>query len=91
MTVHTATEAPSRPGVAASVVDATKVYGTGATQVRALDHVTLDFATGQFTTVMGPSGSGRSTLPHPSPAWTPSPRAAHSSAGPTWAAWTTSA
>jgi putative ABC transport system ATP-binding protein len=63
MTVHTATEAPSRPGVAASVVDATKVYGTGATQVRALDQVTLDFATGQFTAVMGPSGSGRSTLP----------------------------
>ena len=33
MTVHTTAEAPSRPGVAASVVDATKVYGTGATEV----------------------------------------------------------
>jgi putative ABC transport system ATP-binding protein len=64
MTVHTATEAPSRPAVAASVVDATKVYGTGATEVRALDHVTLDFAAGQFTAVMGPSGSGKSTLLH---------------------------
>jgi len=46
MTVHTAAEAPSRPGVAASVVDATKAYGTGATEVRGLDHVTLDFASG---------------------------------------------
>jgi putative ABC transport system ATP-binding protein len=64
MTVETATEAPSRPGVAASVVDATKVYGTGATQVRALDRVTLDFAGGQFTAIMGPSGSGKSTLLH---------------------------
>lgn len=46
MTVHTAAEAPSRPGVAASVVDATKVYGIGATEVRAVDHVTLDFTSG---------------------------------------------
>jgi putative ABC transport system ATP-binding protein len=64
MTVHTAAEAPSRPGVAASVVDATKVYGRGATEVRALDGVTLDFASGQFTAIMGPSGSGKSTLVH---------------------------
>jgi hypothetical protein len=32
--------------VAASVVDATKVYGIGATEVRAVDHVTLDFTSG---------------------------------------------
>jgi putative ABC transport system ATP-binding protein len=71
MTIHldtttttTTTEARGHPGVAASAVDATKVYGTGATQVRALDGVSLEFAAGQFSAIMGPSGSGKSTLVH---------------------------
>jgi putative ABC transport system ATP-binding protein len=66
MTVHidTTIKAQSRPGMAASVVDATKVYGKGATEVRALDGVTLDFPSAQFSAIMGPSGSGKSTLMH---------------------------
>ena len=50
--------------VAARAVDATKVYGRGDTEVRALDGVTVDFATSRFTAIMGPSGSGKSTLMH---------------------------
>ncbi|MFI6864716.1 ABC transporter ATP-binding protein [Streptomyces sp. NPDC050421] len=49
---------------AARVVDAVKVYGTGDTEVRALDGVSVDFPAGRFTAIMGPSGSGKSTLMH---------------------------
>ncbi|KQT91456.1 hypothetical protein ASG49_10495 [Marmoricola sp. Leaf446] len=46
------------------VRDLTKVYGTGAGEVRALDGVSLDLGGAEFTAVMGPSGSGKSTLMH---------------------------
>jgi putative ABC transport system ATP-binding protein len=51
-------------GAAARVVDATKIYGHGLTEVRALDGVTVDFERARLTAIMGPSGSGKSTLLH---------------------------
>jgi putative ABC transport system ATP-binding protein len=50
--------------VAARAVDATKVYGRGEAQVRALDGINVEFGTSRFTAIMGPSGSGKSTLMH---------------------------
>jgi putative ABC transport system ATP-binding protein len=58
-----ATATPSTV-IAAASTEATKIYGSGDTQVVALDHVTCEFARGQFTAIMGPSGSGKSTLMH---------------------------
>ncbi|HZD37427.1 MAG TPA: ABC transporter ATP-binding protein [Actinomycetes bacterium] len=51
-------------GPVARAVRATKVYGSGATAVRALDEVTVDLEGRRFTAIMGPSGSGKSTLMH---------------------------
>ena len=49
---------------AARMVHGVKIYGRGATEVRALDDVTASFARGRFTSIMGPSGSGKSTMMH---------------------------
>ena len=46
------------------VEDLTKVYGSGANEVRALDHVSFTVKKGEFTAIVGSSGSGKSTLLH---------------------------
>lgn len=41
-----------------------KVYGSGATEVRALDRVNFKVESGSFVSIVGTSGSGKSTLLH---------------------------
>jgi putative ABC transport system ATP-binding protein len=59
-----ASSTPPTFTVAARTADAVKVYGRGATEVRALDGVTVAFEAARLTAIMGPSGSGKSTLLH---------------------------
>jgi putative ABC transport system ATP-binding protein len=58
------TTSPPTTAVAARAVHASKIYGEGETEVRALDDVGVDFERGAYTAIMGPSGSGKSTLLH---------------------------
>ena len=44
--------------------DLKKYYGTGDTQVKALDGVELNIQQGEFVAIVGTSGSGKSTLLH---------------------------
>lgn len=45
-------------------MEAVKIYGSGHTEVRALDGVNVEFERGKLSAIMGPSGSGKSTLMH---------------------------
>jgi putative ABC transport system ATP-binding protein len=61
----TPTPTPSTTAALAARTDrAVKVFGSGETQVRALDEVTVGFERSRFSAIMGPSGSGKSTLMH---------------------------
>lgn len=50
--------------IAARAESASKIYGSGESEVRALDNVSVSFERGKFSAIMGPSGSGKSTLMH---------------------------
>jgi putative ABC transport system ATP-binding protein len=60
----TETLTPPSVDVAARAVDASKIYGSGEAEVRALNNISVEFQTSRLTAIMGPSGSGKSTLLH---------------------------
>jgi putative ABC transport system ATP-binding protein len=55
---------PKKPAIAARAKTLTKLYGSGETQIAALDNVDVNIQKSQLTAIMGPSGSGQSTLMH---------------------------
>ena len=47
---------------AIEVCDVSKVFGTGDSPFKALDHVSVDIRENEFFTLLGPSGCGKTTL-----------------------------
>jgi putative ABC transport system ATP-binding protein len=67
MTVTEATLAPlaaAEPAPAVAARDLVRRFGVGDSAVEAVRGVSLEVPAGQFTAVMGPSGSGKYTLMH---------------------------
>jgi len=60
----TETLIPASVDVAARAIDASKIYGSGEAEVRALNAISVEFRSSRLTAIMGPSGSGKSTLLH---------------------------
>ena len=48
--------------IAVSVKDTTKIFGSGADSVTALEQINLDIQENEFFTLLGPSGCGKTTL-----------------------------
>ena len=59
--VEATTRSAAANQAVAELVDVCKVYGTGDTEVRALNGLSLKVNRGDYLAVMGTSGSGKST------------------------------
>lgn len=46
------------------VKNVSRIYGSGETEITALDDVSFSIGRGEFAAIVGPSGSGKSTLMH---------------------------
>ena len=62
MQVTTARSRGDQPEALYDLKGISRVYGTGATAVRALDEIDLRIEVGEFAVIVGSSGSGKSTL-----------------------------